>query len=187
MRKLLQLFGGGVIAAVMVLIVIHIYSGNIIPALKEAGKKETNSYVGSMDTAAFKKALSYRPQLTYIGTGPELTDTAYDDTNEKKSTGTIYDVLSDIQITDAVDDYEKTLAEAVKENRIQNIEVTVKTPDREETSDAFYDEEKHTITFIKSGIYLVTVTGKDEYNNRAETEFLVPVETQWEIQKTDNR
>ena len=187
MRKLLQLFGGGVIAAVMVLIVIHIYSGNIIPALKEAGKKETNSYVGSMDRAAFKKALSYRPQLTYIGTGPELTDTAYDDTNEKKSTGTIYDVLSDIQITDAVDDYEKTLAEAVKENRIQNIEVTVKTPDREETSDAFYDEEKHTITFIKSGVYLVTVTGKDEYNNRAETEFLVPVETQWEIQKTDNR
>ena len=62
MRKLLQLFGGGVIAAVMVLIVIHIYSGNIIPALKEAGKKETNSYVGSMDTAAFKKALSYRFQ-----------------------------------------------------------------------------------------------------------------------------
>lgn len=40
MRKLLQLFGGGVIAAVMVLIVIHIYSGNIIPALKEAGKKK---------------------------------------------------------------------------------------------------------------------------------------------------
>ena len=35
MRKLLQLFGGGVIAAVMVLIVIHIYSGNIIPALKD--------------------------------------------------------------------------------------------------------------------------------------------------------
>lgn len=86
-----------------------------------------------------------------------------------------------------MDDYEKTLAEAVKENRIRNIEVTVKTADREETSDAFYDEEKHTITFIKSGVYLVTVTGKDEYNNRAETEFLVPVETQWEIQKTDNR
>ena len=183
MKKLLQFLGSGVIAAVAVMIVLSIYSGNIIPALKEAGKKESNSYSGYMDTAAFQKALSYRPQLTYVGTGPELTDTAYDDKNEEESTGTNYDVLSDIRITDAVDDYEKTLAEAVEENRIRNVEVTVTTPDKKETSDASYDNENHTLTFTKSGIYLVKVTGKDTYNNRAETEFLIPVETQWKSEK----
>lgn len=41
-------------------------------------------------------------------------------------------------------------------------------------------------TFTKSGIYLVKVTGKDAYNNRAETEFLVPVETQWKSENNDN-
>jgi len=186
MKKLLELLGGGVIAAIVVVIVLNIYNGNMMPALKEAGKKETNSYSGSMDTKAFKKALSYRPQLTYVGTGPKLTDTAYDDTNKEESMGTTYDVLSDIKITDAVDDYEKTLAEAVEENRIRNIEVTVSTPDKEETLDASYDKENQTLTFTKSGIYLVKVTGKDAYNNRAETEFLVPVETQWKSENNDN-
>lgn len=186
MKKLLELVGGGVIAAIVVVIIINIYNGNIIPALKEAGTKEANSYSGSMDTAALKKALSYRPQLTYVGTGPQLTDTAYDDKNEEESTGTTYDVLSDIRITDAVDDYEKNLVEAVEENRIRNVEVTVNTPDKEETLDASYDKENQTLTFTKSGIYLVKVTGKDAYNNRAETEFLVPVETQWKSENNDN-
>ena len=44
-------------------------------------------------------------------------------------------------------------------------------------------KKNQTITFTKSGIYLVKVTGKDAYNNRTETEFLVPVETQWKSEK----
>ena len=53
-------------------------------------------------------------------------------------------------ITDAVDDYEKTLAEAVKENRIQNIEVTVKhTRQRRNIWMLFMMKRNHTITFIK--------------------------------------
>lgn len=59
-------------------------------------------------------------------------------------------------------------------------------------SEKFYkgigDADKNTKAQLARSdyIYLVKVTGKDAYNNRAETEFLVPVETQWKSENNDN-
>ena len=75
----------------------------------------------------------------------------------------------------------------MEENRIRNIEVTVSTPDKEETLDASYDKEKPDPYLYKKRYLFSKGNRKDAYNNRAETEFLVPVETQWKSEKNDNR
>ena len=163
-----------------------IYQNQIIPRLKTDAFKNTEKETDFRDERAFYEAVSYHPVFEYTGGTAQKTVIAYDENNQATAASVEYSVLKDICVTDKKDDYEKTLAEAVEENRIRNIEVTVSTPDKEETSDASYAKENQTLTFTKSGIYLVKVTGKDAYNNRAETEFLVPVETQWKSENNDN-
>lgn len=166
--------------------VTAIYQNKIIPELKTDAFKSAEKKTNFSDEKAFYEAVSYHPVFEYTGGTAQKTAITYNENNQATAPSVKYSVLKDICVTDKKDDYEKTLAEAVEENRIRNIEVTVSTPDKEETSDASYDKENQTITFTKSGIYLVKVTGKDAYNNRTETEFLVPVETQWKSEKNDN-
>ena len=187
MKKIIQLIGGAFVAAILVIAITVIYQNQIIPRLKTDAFKNTEKETDFRDERAFYEAVSYHPVFEYTEGTAQKTVIAYDENNQATAASVEYSVLKDICVTDKKDDYEKTLAEAVEENRIRNIEVTVSTPDKEETSDASYDKENQTLTFTKSGIYLVKVTGKDAYNNRAETEFLVPVETQWKSEKNDNR
>ena len=186
MKKIIQLIGGIFVAAILVIAVTAIYQNKIIPELKTDAFKSAEKKTNFSDEKAFYEAVSYHPVFEYTGGTAQKTAITYNENNQATAPSVKYSVLKDICVTDKKDDYEKTLAEAVEENRIRNIEVTVSTPDKEETSDASYDKENQTITFTKSGIYLVKVTGKDEYNNRTETEFLVPVETQWKSEKNDN-
>lgn len=186
MKKIVQLIGGIFVAAILVIAVTVIYQNQIIPRLKTDAFKNTEKETDFRDERAFYEAVSYHPVFEYTGGTAQKTVIAYDENNQATAASVEYSVLKDICVTDKKDDYEKTLAEAVEENRIRNIEVTVSTPDKEETSDASYAKENQTLTFTKSGIYLVKVTGKDAYNNRAETEFLVPVETQWKSENNDN-
>ena len=181
MKKIIQLIGGIFVAAILVIAVTVIYQNQIIPRLKTDAFKNTEKETDFRDERAF-----YHPVFEYTGGTAQKTVIAYDENNQATAASVEYSVLKDICVTDKKDDYEKTLAEAVEENRIRNIEVTVSTPDKEETSDASYAKENQTLTFTKRGIYLVKVTGKDAYNNRAETEFLVPVETQWKSENNDN-
>ena len=186
MKKLLQLIGGIFVAAILVIAVTAIYQNKIIPELKTDAFKSAEKKTNFSDEKAFYEAVSYHPVFEYTGGTAQKTAITYNENNQATAPSVKYSVLKDICVTDKKDDYEKTLAEAVEENRIRNIEVTVSTPDKEETSDASYDKENQTLTFTKSGIYLVKVTGKDAYNNQAETEFLVPVETQWKSENNDN-
>lgn len=186
MKKIIQLIGGIFVAAILVIAVTAIYQNKIIPELKTDAFKSAEKKTNFSDEKAFYEAVSYHPVFEYTGGTAKKTAITYNENNQATAPSVKYSVLKDICVTDKKDDYEKTLAEAVEENRIRNIEVTVSTPDKEETSDASYDKENQTITFTKSGIYLVKVTGKDAYNNRAETEFLVPVETQWKSENNDN-
>ena len=186
MKKIIQLIGGIFVAAILVIAVTAIYQNKIIPELKTDAFKSAEKKTNFSDEKAFYEAVSYHPVFEYTGGTAQKTAITYNENNQATAPSVKYSVLKDICVTDKKDDYEKTLAEAVEENRIRNIEVTVSTPDKEETSDASYDKENQTITFTKSGIYLVKVTGKDAYNNRTETEFLVPVETQWKSEKNDN-
>lgn len=186
MKKIIQLIGGIFVAAILVIAVTAIYQTKIIPELKTDAFKSAEKKTNFSDEKAFYEAVSYHPVFEYTGGTAQKTAITYNENNQATAPSVKYSVLKDICVTDKKDDYEKTLAEAVEENRIRNIEVTVSTPDKEETSDASYDKENQTITFTKSGIYLVKVTGKDAYNNRAETEFLVPVETQWKSENNDN-
>lgn len=183
MKKIIQMLGGIMVAAVVVIAVIAVYKNKVISELKNTSTKENVKYTDFADEAAFYEAVSYHPVFQYIGTDSKKTDTAYNEVNKTERVSMAYPVLDDIYVTDTKDNYRKTLSEAVQEERIRNVEVTVTTPDKKETSDASYDNENHTLTFTKSGIYLVKVTGKDTYNNRAETEFLIPVETQWKSEK----
>lgn len=186
MKKIIQLIGGIFVATILVIAVTAIYQNKIIPELKTDAFKSAEKKTNFSDEKAFYEAVSYHPVFEYTGGTAQKTAITYNENNQATAPSVKYSVLKDICVTDKKDDYEKTLAEAVEENRIRNIEVTVSTPDKEETSDASYDKENQTITFTKSGIYLVKVTGKDAYNNRTETEFLVPVETQWKSEKNDN-
>ena len=186
MKKIIQLIGGIFVAAILVIAVTAIYQNKIIPELKTDAFKSAEKKTNFSDEKAFYEAVSYHPVFEYTGGTAQKTAITYNENNQATAPSVKYSVLKDICVTDKKDDYEKTLAEAVEENRIRNIEVTVSTPDKEETSDASYDKENQTITFTKSGIYLVKVTGKDAYNIRTETEFLVPVETQWKSEKNDN-
>ena len=186
MKKIIQLIGGIFVAAILVIAVTAIYQNKIILELKTDAFKSAEKKTNFSDEKAFYEAVSYHPVFEYTGGTAQKTAITYNENNQATAPSVKYSVLKDICVTDKKDDYEKTLAEAVEENRIRNIEVTVSTPDKEETSDASYDKENQTITFTKSGIYLVKVTGKDAYNNRTETEFLVPVETQWKSEKNDN-
>ena len=186
MKKIIQLIGGIFVAAILVIAVTAIYQNKIIPELKTDAFKSAEKKTNFSDEKAFYEAVSYHPVFEYTGGTAQKTAITYNENNQATAPSVKYSVLKDICVTDKKDDYEKTLAEAVEENRIRNIEVTVSTPDKEETSDASYDKENQTITFTKSGIYLVKVKGKDAYNNRTETEFLVPVETQWKSEKNDN-
>ena len=184
MKKIIQLIGGIFVAAILVIAVTAIYQNKIIPELKTDAFKSAEKKTNFSDEKAFYEAVSYHPVFEYTGGTAQKTAITYNENNQATSPSVKYSVLKDICVTDKKDDYEKTLAEAVEENRIRNIEVTVSTPDKEETSDASYDKENQTITFTKSGIYLVKVTGKDAYNNRTETEFLVPVETSGNQKRT---
>lgn len=186
MKKVIQLIGGVLVAAILVIAVTVIYQNKIIPGLKTNGIRNTENETNGADERAFFEAVSYHPVFEYTGLAVQSTAQAYDEDNQATAVSATYQVLEDITVTDKKDDYEKTLAEAVEENRIRNVEVTVMTPDKEETADASYNKDNHTLTFTKSGIYLVKVTGKDTYNNRAETEFLIPVETQWKSENNDN-
>ena len=186
MKKIIQLIGGIFVAAILVIAVTAIYQNKIIPELKTDAFKSAEKKTNFSDEKAFYEAVSYHPVFEYTGGTAQKTAITHNENNQATAPSVKYSVLKDICVTDKKDDYEKTLAEAVEENRIRNIEVTVSTPDKEETSDASYDKENQTITFTKSGIYLVKVTGKDAYSNRTETEFLVPVETQWKSEKNDN-
>lgn len=167
MKKLIQVIGGACIAALAVLAVFGIYRSVVFSGLKEAGMKEANSYAGFKDTEAMKTAVSYHPVFTYTGAERVLTDAPYP-------------VFDEIQVTDKKDDYDKTLTDAVKENRIKVQEVEVLTEQEEETQDALYNEETQELSFKRSGVYQVRIKGKDKHNNTAETKFLIPVEAHWE-------
>lgn len=166
MRKAIQIAGGMIIAAAVVIGVVTVYRNIVLPGLKTGGIKETNAYSGG-DTNAMKEAVSFHPVFTYTGAEPVLA-------------GNAYGVFDDVQVTDAKDDYDKTMTEALEEERIKVPKVTILTEEKAETADASFDESTKQITFAKSGVYCVKVTGKDRHNNKAEAEFFVPVESKWE-------
>ena len=136
MKKIIQLIGGAFVAAILVIAVTVIYQNQIIPRLKTDAFKNTEKEMDFRDERAFYEAVSYHPVFEYTGGTAQKTVIAYDENNQATAASVEYSVLKDICVTDKKDDYEKTLAEAVEENRIRNIEVTVSTPDKEATSDA---------------------------------------------------
>ncbi len=141
MKKIIQLIGGIFVAAILVIAVTAIYQNKIIPELKTDAFKSAEKKTNFSDEKAFYEAVSYHPVFEYTGGTAQKTAITYNENNQATAPSVKYSVLKDICVTDKKDDYEKTLAEAVEENRIRNIEVTVSTPDKEETSDASYDKE----------------------------------------------
>ena len=120
MKKIIQLIGGAFVAAILVIAVTVIYQNQIIPRLKTDAFKNTEKETDFRDERAFYEAVSYHPVFEYTGGTAQKTVIAYDENNKATAASVEYSVLKDICVTDKKDDYEKTLAEAVEENRIRN-------------------------------------------------------------------
>ncbi|MGN0291900.1 MAG: hypothetical protein ACI4C5_08210, partial [Lachnospiraceae bacterium] len=65
MKKIIQIFGGIMIAAAAVLIVIGIYSGNIFPGLKTGAEKTETATAHPKEE--YEKAVLADPVFTYTG------------------------------------------------------------------------------------------------------------------------
>ena len=173
MKKIIQIFGGVMIAAAAVLIVIGIYSGSILPGLKDNAEKT--------DTAAahpkeeYEKAVLADPVFTYTGEAAKQAETDYD-------------VFEEIKVTDSMDGYEKTLKEAVAEGKIKILDIKVLECEEkkyeekeiemaEAEADIRMENDTYTgrISIKKSGIYQIKIAGMDEHNNPVKTDFLIAV------------
>lgn len=171
MKKIIQIFGGVMIAAAAVLIVIGIYSGSILPGLKD--KAEKTDTAAAHPKEEYEKAVLADPVFTYTGEAAKQAETDYD-------------VFEEIKVTDSMDGYEKTLKEAVAEGKIRIGDVRVlecrkKDTGEKEMTDAEADigmeEDAYTgvVSIKKSGIYQIKIAGMDEHNNPVKTDFLIAV------------
>lgn len=162
MKKIIQVMGGVLIAAAAVLVIINIYAGNIFPGLKdEAVKTDTAS---AHPKEEYEKAVLADPVFTYTG-------------KLAKKAGKDYAVYEEIKVTDSIDGYERTLAEAIEDGRIRIKEIEIKKSKDGglEEAAADIDADTGTISIKESGIYQLKLKGMDEHNNPVKTDFLIAV------------
>jgi hypothetical protein len=162
MRNMIQVIGGVLLAAVTVLLIVNFSSGEIFSNLKNGAKK--SEQMENVPGEAYEKAVLASPNFVYIG---ELA----------KEAGKVYDVFGEIQVTDSIDNYEKSLKEAVTEGRIyvQNIEIREGGKDGLKETDADIDVANGKLLIRQSGIYQIKIKGMDVHNNPVKTEFLLAV------------
>ena len=80
-------------------------------------------------------------------------------------------------MTDSIDGYERTLAEAIEDGRIRIKEIEIKKSKDGglEEAAADIDADTGTISIKESGIYQLKLKGMDEHNNPVKTDFLIAV------------
>lgn len=161
MKKVIQMTGGTIIAAAAVILVIQVYTGGgIFTSLGEAAKTETRTEQHTKEN--FEKAVLSDPVLAYCGEGT-------------KETGKTYPLWEELKVSDFLDGYDKSLALAVSERRIQVQEAKIYDTSGNETADAFVDMDNGILQINKSGTYRIQIKGVDSHNNRVGDTFCIAV------------
>lgn len=166
MRKMIQIFGGVLVSAAAVLIVIQIYTGNIFGSLKGGAEKADIDQAQPKDE--YEQAVLSDPVFTYTG-------------EYAKKAGEDYNVYEEIKVTDSKDGYESTLKEAVSGEEgdiriyVKDIKVLELNGEEMQEAAAEIDLDSGSIRIGRSGIYQIKVSGMDKHNNSVKTEFLIAV------------
>lgn len=165
MKKVIQVIGGVLIAAAAVLIVINIYTGNILGSLKDGAEKTETAAADPKDE--YEKAVLADPVFTYTG-------------ESAKKAGEDYAVFEEVKVTDSIDGYENSLKDAVADGRIfiqdmKVLELGSEGMQEAAAETAAIDLDSGVLSIGKSGIYQVKISGIDNHNNPVKTEFLIAV------------